>query len=350
MQGIFYAITAAALFGISTPIAKLLVGDMPPLFLAGLLYIGSGVGLAGVLALRGLYSTTSIVAWPKATEWRPLSGAIFLGGVLAPTLLMYGLRGTTASTASLLLNMESVFTALFAWFVFRENFDRRIALGMALIVIGGIALSWTAGGSTHLSISTLLIAAACLCWAADNNLTRIVSGSDAIAIACIKGLVAGSVNLLLAWMLHLTLPMHGTLIATTVAVGLLGYGVSLSLFVLALRHLGAARTGAYFSIAPFVGASIAVLIQHEALTVQLVVAALSMAIGVWLHLTEHHTHEHTHRLLEHAHTHIHDDHHRHTHEPSWDSKEPHSHFHQHTALLHRHSHYPDIHHQHKHDA
>jgi drug/metabolite transporter (DMT)-like permease len=259
---------------------------------------------------------------------------------------MLGLKTTAASVSALLLNLEAVFTAGLAWFVFRENFDRRIASGMALIVVGGLVLSWTPG---NLSVSpgTLLIAGACLCWAIDNNLTRKVSASDAMAVACIKGLIAGAVNIGVAVVIGAALPPLSAVTAAA-AIGLAGYGISLTLFVLALRDLGTARTGAYFSVAPFFGAALAIVLNAEPVTWQLVVAGALMAVGVWLHVTERHAHLHFHEHQEHTHSHSHDEHHQHEHDFSWDGQEPHTHAHVHPPLVHAHPHYPDVHHRHPH--
>ena len=341
---ILYALASAALFGASTPLAKLLVGEVTPLLLAGLLYLGSGMGLFAWLLVRrprerGANLTRRDVPW--------LAGAIAAGGIAGPALLLYGLTRTDGATASLLLNLEGVFTAVLAWLVFRENVDRRIFLGMVAIVAGGIVLTWAevprAGGLT----GPLLIAAACAAWGIDNNLTRRVSGGDAVTIAALKGLVAGSVNLALGLAQGGVLPAMGVLAAAGV-VGLLGYGISLVLFVMALRHLGTARTGAYFSVAPFFGAALALLLLRESPSAAFWIAASLMALGVWLHLTERHQHEHAHDPLTHAHEHTHDEHHRHAHAFAWDGREPHSHEHRHGALRHSHAHYPDLHHRHGH--
>jgi drug/metabolite transporter (DMT)-like permease len=348
-KGIASALGAAVLFGASTPIAKTLVGEIAPVLLAGLLYAGSGLGLAIVLTLRRIVNAgapTTEIAWPRGRDAGWLAGAILFGGVLGPVLLMLGLKSTAASVTALLLNLEAVFTAALAWFVFRENFDRRIATGMALIVLGGIVLSWTPGELTG-SSGALLIAAACLCWAIDNNLTRKVAASDAIVIACVKGLVAGAVNIAAAVAMGAAMPAL-SLTAAAGVVGLMGYGISLALFVVALRDLGAARTGAYFSTAPFVGAALALVLQSEPVSTPLVVAAVLMAWGVWLHLSEVHEHTHLHRSMQHSHAHIHDVHHQHRHDFDWDGSEPHTHFHIHRPLRHAHPHYPDIHHRHRH--
>ena len=340
------ALAAALLFGASTPLAKQLLREASPMLLAGLLYLGSGIGLSAGRLIRNRGWRTPALA---PAEWAWLLLAVGFGGVFAPLLLMLGLARTPAAYASLLLNLEAVLTALLAWVVFRENTDRRLVLGMALIVAGAAVLAGR--GATLASgwgSGAPLIALACLCWALDNNLTRKVSAADAVYLAAVKGIAAGLVNTGLALILGERLPPPAG-VAEAMMVGLLGYGVSLVLFVLALRGLGAARTGAYFSAAPFMGAAIAVLAFGEHPSPMFWLAAVLMGTGVWLHLQERHEHVHTHFPIMHAHSHIHDEHHPHSHEFDWDGREPHAHEHAHGVLTHSHPHYPDItHHQHEH--
>jgi len=304
--GVRAALAAAVLFGAGTPLAKELLGAASPWMLAGLLYVGSGVGL-------GVYRLVTRRARVTLTrhEILPLVGAIGFGGLLGPVLLMLGLSGMPATGASLLLNAEGVFTALLAWFVFRENVDRRVALGMAAIVAGAVVLSVPGGVELGMVWPSLAVLGACLCWGIDNNLTRKIATTDATWLAAVKGGVAGPVNLGLALLLGSTLPPVGT-IALAMVVGLFAYGVSLVLFIVAMRHLGTARAGAYFSIAPFFGALLAIALGAP-LTVPLVIAAVLMALGVWLHLTERHEHEHRHGDLVHSHPHYPDVEHRHEH-------------------------------------
>ncbi len=345
--GILYAVAAAALFGASTPLSKVLVGQVLPVLLAGLLYLGSGIGLGLVRLARGRSSQDAGEASIPRAQWSWLAGAVLFGGALGPVLLMLGLASTSASASSLLLNLEGVFTALLAWFVFRENFDRRIALGMVAIVLGGLALSWQPGAGLSFSPGALLVIAACVCWGVDNNLTQKVSSSDPFQIAAIKGLVAGSVNLAIALALGASLPPLQVL-AGALVVGFFGYGLSLACFVLALRHLGTARTGAYFSLAPFVGALASLLILREGVASTFWLATGLMGVGVWLHLTEKHEHQHGHEPLEHSHRHVHDEHHGHEHPPGVDPRESHTHAHIHEPMAHEHPHFPDIHHRHGH--
>lgn len=347
--GVIYALLAAALFGASTPFAKVLVGQVAPVTLAGMLYFGSGLGLLGCYVVRALFrrdeNNQPVALTGPDIPW--LLGAIVAGGIAGPVLLMAGLTLTPASSASLLLNLEGVLTALLAWFVFKENFDRRIFLGMVLIVLAGGLLSWEQVPVLGVPWGALAITGACLCWAIDNNLTRKVSASDPLQIAGLKGLVAGAVNLGIAFALGFKLPAAGTVL-TAGAVGFCGYGLSLVLFVLALRHLGTARTGAYFSAAPFVGALIALVMLGDVPGMMFWIAALLMGGGIWLHLSETHEHEHEHLSMEHVHQHSHDAHHQHQHDFDWDGQEPHAHPHRHVPMKHSHPHYPDIHHRHDH--
>jgi drug/metabolite transporter (DMT)-like permease len=339
-----FALIAAALFGASTPLAKLLLGHLSPALLAGLLYLGSGAGLLAFRLLRDRGWTPPGIA-PGA--WAGLIGATVFGGVLGPLALMYGLRHTSGATASLMLNLETVLTAALAWIVFREHADRRIVAGMLAIVAGGAVLSGeAAGGPATDWIGPVAVAAACLCWAIDNNLTRAVSASDPLFIALVKGGVAGTVNTGLALLLDASAPAPTT-VAAAMLLGLVGYGVSLVLFVLALRGLGTARTGAYFATAPFIGAALAIALLGERPSTGFWVAAGSMALGVWLHLSERHEHAHTHEPLAHRHTHVHDEHHRHAH-AAGQGPAPHEHWHVHGPLRHKHPHFPDLHHRHRH--
>lgn len=344
--GVAAALTAAVLFGAGTPLAKPLLGHTSPWLLAALLYLGSGLGLWLVRRVR---RAPAVQLPPGEAIW--LLGAILSGGVVGPVLLMLGLSRLPAAGVSLLLNAEGVLTALLAWFVFKENFDRRIALGMLAIVAGSVVLSWPDENAGFDSWwPALAVLGACLAWGIDNNLTRKVSLNDASYIAMSKGLAAGTTNLLLALLAGAQWPGVGTVLAA----GLLGfasYGASLVLFVLGLRHLGTARTGAYFSVAPFVGAVLAIALLGEAVTWPLLAAGLLMAIGVALHLTESHAHSHQHEPMTHEHEHEHgagDVHHDHAHVPPLPAGTRHAHAHEHEPVMHSHAHFPDAHHRHVH--
>jgi drug/metabolite transporter (DMT)-like permease len=344
-SGVIAALVASLLFGVTTPLAKQLLASTNPLLIAGLLYLGSGVGvsLLRIIQERG---------WPasglRAADWPWLALTTLVGGIIAPALLMLGLARADAADASLLLNLEVVFTAVLAWVVFREPANSRVVLGLVAICGGGVILVWPARFAAGHSLPALsLIVAACVCWALDNNLTRKVSASDARVLAAIKGLVAGVTNTALAFALGASLPAPSH-VAAALVIGFLGYGVSLVQYIVALRQLGAARAGAYFATAPFVGAAVAMVLSGQPGDIAFWLAAACMGVGVWLHVTEHHEHQHVHEPLLHSHDHTHDEHHRHEHPFVWDAKEPHSHEHEHGGLRHQHAHFPDIHHRHGH--
>jgi len=345
-SGVTAALASALLFGITTPLAKQLLLGTQPLLIAGLLYLGSGVGVS-VLRLiqdRGASATGLI-----AHDWPWLALTTLVGGIIAPALLMLGLARADAASASLLLNLEVVFTAALAWLVFKEPANSRVVWGLVAIFVGGLVLVWPARFSAGQDLpASALIVAACSCWALDNNLTRKVSAGDARVLAAIKGLVAGVTNTALAFALGAVLPAVPHVLATLL-LGFLGYGLSLVLFIVALRHLGSARTGAYFATAPFIGAAAAMLLSGASGDVAFWAAAVCMGAGVWLHVTELHEHDHVHEPLKHMHAHRHDEHHQHAHSFPWDGKEPHTHEHGHEWLRHSHAHFPDIHHRHGHD-
>lgn len=347
-EGVGAAFAAAFLFGASTPLAKMLSADVQPVLMAGLLYLGSGLGLGCYVLLRTLRRSTLRRESSLSTKDIPwLAGAILAGGIVGPVLLMWGLQRTPASSSSLLLNVEGVLTALLAWFVFRENFDSRIASGMGLITAGALWLSWSGRPVGSLPWGPIAIAGACFAWALDNNLTRKASAGDPLQIAAIKGLVAGGTNCIVAASYGAKLPNTAVLLNVGL-IGLFGYGLSLAFFVLALRQLGTARTGAYFSIAPFVGEAISIVFLKEPISPGIVFATILMGSGVWLHLTERHEHQHQHDSFEHEHRHTHDEHHQHDHKPGDPVLKSHSHKHWHRPIIHSHPHYPDIHHRHSH--
>lgn len=339
------ALAAAALFGASTPLAKLLQADITPGLLAGLLYLGSGAGLALVkLALRlGRHAAEPPL---QAGDYPWLAGAVASGGIAAPLLLMWGLAGSDASGVSLLLNLEGVLTALIAALVFREAVAARIWLAASIMLAAGLLLSYDAQAGLGLSLRALAVVAACALWALDNNLTRRISAADPVSIAMIKGLVAGAINIAAALAFGASLPAAAPL-AGALLLGWLAYGVSLTLYIVALRHLGSARAAAHFSTAPFLGAALAVGLLGEAVTAGFAVAFVLMLAATWLALSERHEHAHVHEPLLHAHLHRHDAHHQHAHRGD-EGPEPHSHPHQHEALEHSHPHLPDIHHRHPH--
>jgi drug/metabolite transporter (DMT)-like permease len=338
--GVPFALGSAVLFGATPPMAKTLLETVPAIMLAGLLYLGAGIGLL----IYQLVRDRSHEARLNRADLPWLALAILAGGVIGPVLLMMGLSLTSAANSSLLLNLESLATMGIAWLVYRENVDRRLLLGAFAILAGAVLLSWQ-GEAFRLDSGALLVAGACIAWGLDNNFTRKISAADPVSTAMIKGLVAGTANLGLAVFVGFSVPTTGTTIVAGF-IGFFGIGVSLVMFIFALRHLGTARTGAYYSTAPFIGAALAIVFLGEPVTATLALAAILMAVGVWLHLSERHEHEHVHEAMEHEHSHVHDKHHQHSHDGP--VTEPHSHWHRHKPMRHKHPHYPDLHHRHRH--
>lgn len=344
--GVLAALASAVLFGVTTPLAKQLLSGTHPLLIAGLLYLGSG---AGVSVMRWMQDRGWSATGLAGRDWVWLALSTLVGGVIAPALLMTGLAHADAASVSLLLNLEVVFTAILAWVVFKEPAGSRVVFGLCAIFGGGLILVWPASFAPAGSLHAFLgIVAACFCWALDNNLTRKISAGDARWLAAIKGLAAGTTNTVLAVALGASLPEIPQL-AITLAIGFMGYGLSLVLFIVALRQLGTARTGAYFATAPFIGAAVALVLYGQPAESAFWVGAVCMALGVWLHVTEEHVHEHVHEPMSHSHAHTHDEHHQHEHLFDWDGREPHTHAHAHGFLRHRHAHFPDIHHRHGHE-
>jgi drug/metabolite transporter (DMT)-like permease len=349
IKAIIQVFAAAVLFGASAPLSKLLLTHIEPIPLAACLYFGSGIG-AFILFLfkQGDKEARKSEARLSKADLPWLAGAIMAGGVAAPILLLLGLERTPASTASLLLNFESVATTLIAVLIFREAVDKRITYGVVAITFSSILLTWT-GGNWGLSVGALGILGACLFWGLDNNFTRQISDKDPLVIVAIKGLGAGLFSLLLSLLLGKSFPSGWPLILALL-VGAISYGISIQLFILALRSLGAARTGALFGIAPFAGTFLSLLILKEVPQLLFWGALPIMVVGSWLMLTEDHQHTHEHESLEHDHSHEHPEgHHEHSHaEMVLNMERKHAHLHSHRKLPHSHPHTPDLHHRHEH--
>ncbi|MEN6306460.1 MAG: DMT family transporter [Anaerohalosphaeraceae bacterium] len=345
----YHAITQAFLaslfFAASAPLAKTLLADIDPVMLAALLYLGCGVGLL-VLKTAMHRIKADAEAHLSGTDMPWLLGAILAGGVVAPIVLLYSLRNTSAATASLLLNFEGVATSVIAAIMFREAIGKRVWIAVILVTIGSIILSWDRSETLRLSIGALGIIAACALWGLDNNLIRHISAKDPVTITIIKGIVAGIVSFGMALLLGNHLPgiRH---IGMAVLLGFFAYGLSIVFFISALRHLGAARTSAYFGTAPFIGVLLSLVLLKEVPDASFMFAVPVMVAGAILLLIEKHEHTHIHEEFEHEHGHKHDDeHHVHDHEMATNGF--YSHPHKHCIITHIHPHLPDIHHRHEH--
>ncbi|MCE9673989.1 EamA family transporter [Myxococcus stipitatus] len=349
VAGAALGLSAAALFGVSAPIAKLLLPSSTPLVLASLLYLGGGLGLAGLEWLRKLRPRASSGREARLTpkDAPLLLGVILCGGILGPVLMLVGLQRMSGVAASLLLNLEGPFTILLALLIFGEHLGRAGAIAAALIMTGAAVLGFQEGELRGDVLGVLALAGACLAWAVDNNLTQRLSLKDPLALVRIKALGSGACTLALAFLTGQALPT-GSILGAALVLGFASYGLSIVLDAYALRMVGAAREAAYFATAPFVGALVAVPLLGERLRLLDLLSGALMAAGVVLLLRERHGHEHTHAELEHEHLHVHDAHHQHPHPSGTDSEEPHSHPHQHEPLTHDHPHVSDLHHRHKH--
>lgn len=345
---VLQALLAASLFGASAPIAKLLLGEIHPILLAGLLYLGSGIGLLAWRYAARLSGFKYTEAQLTKRDYPWLAGAILFGGIMAPIILLFGLRNTPAATASLLLNFEGAATALIAYFVFGEAIGPRVWLAIGCVTLSSIILSLNPIG-WGFSLGALGVLAACILWGADNNLTRNISAKDPTIIAALKGIFAGSFSLILALALGAHFPGVKVLLASML-LGLLSYGLSIVLFILALRGLGAARTSAIFGSAPFVGVILSFVIFREEPNLSFIITLPLMILGAFFLLGEEHNHLHYHQTVEHDHSHRHDDgHHDHNHSGNMSiSGEVHAHLHMHAMLEHTHPHTPDTHHRHGH--
>lgn len=344
-NGPAFAILSAALFGVSPSFAKLIVGKMSPVLLAGLLYLGSGLGLQLILFWQRQHTLRALrkLAFQQKLK---LAGAVLVGGILAPLCLTFGIQSGSAFEISLLLNLETAATTLIAWLVFREHVGGRVWIGKAFLVVGAAVITIQPMNGSAFSRSALLILAACFLWGVDNNLTRDVEDLSPLALASLKGWIAGSFNTALAIALGRSVSTSIQVLGSLL-IGALSYGVSLVLFVKALRDVGSARASTYFSIGPFFGMLAAlILFGEQPLAYQYISAGL-MSVGLWVLYGERHGHVHHHELIQHNHKHIHDEHHQHSHNGT-EEPEPHDHEHTHEPLTHSHVHWPDIHHRHKH--
>jgi drug/metabolite transporter (DMT)-like permease len=346
---VFQALLAAFLFGMSAPISKFLLGEITPILLAAFLYLGAGISLLIIMGLQRLGKKSNPTeAQIKKADLPWLAGAILTGGIAAPITLLFSIRGTPAGTASLLLNFEGVSTTLIAALVFKESLSRQALWAILSITFASVLLSTNLNSDWGLSISALGILIACILWGMDNNFTRNISAKDPLAIVTIKGLVAGSFSLVFATVLGDQIPGIN-IVAGAMLLGCMGYGLSIVLFVYAMRGLGAARTSALFGTAPLAGVVVSSLLFRETYGISFTIAVPLMLIGTMLLAREAHSHNHVHEKAVHEHRHRHDDiHHVHIHTQEEFQAQSHSHLHSHDHLEHEHPHLPDIQHRHAH--
>ena len=340
-----FAVLAAVLYGISSPVSKVLLDSVPPALLAALLYLGAGIGMA-VVSLVQTAGKQTVREAPVGRKDLPYVIGMIVLDIAAPVLLMFGLTMTTAANASLLNNFEIVTTSVIALLIFREAIDRRLWLAIILIVCASILLTIEDMSSFAFSAGSIFVLLACVAWGFENNCTRMLSLKDPVEIVIIKGFGAGGGALLLALVAReMTADVGGILAA--LLLGFFAYGLSIYFYVLAQRSLGAARTSAFYAVAPFIGVGLSFVIFQTPLTVSFAAATVIMIAGAYFAATGGHRHRHVHTLLTHEHRHRHDDeHHTHDHDPPVEGE--HSHLHTHEDLVHNHPHAPDLHHIHGH--
>lgn len=341
LRGGLLALAAAALFGISTPLLQRFGAGLGALATAALLY--AGAALAGLLLRKPVEREARV----RRADWPRLLLMAALGSALGPVALAWGLQHTSATSGSLMLTLEAVFTALLARALYGETMDRRVWGAMALLTAGGMLLVFDSGqvGRTQ-AWGLLAVGVATLAWGVDNTLSRALAERDPAQVVLGKALLGGSATALIAWSAGEPLPTPQAALGLLL-VGATGYGLSLHFYLLAQRAFGAARTGSVFAFAPFIGALAAIAMGDRSAGVVLAVASVLMLAGVLLHLAESHAHEHEHQALEHEHAHVHNDgHHDHLHEPM--PVGSHSHRHTHAPVRHSHAHVPDVHHAHPH--
>lgn len=341
------AILAALLYGISSPISKLLLTKIPPTLMAALLYLGAGIGMACVNTYNIAMKKERLEAKMTMKEMPYIVGMILLD-IVAPIFLMLGLTMTASSNASLLNNFEIVATSLIALFIFKETIGKRMWIAVSLITLSSIILSVNDYSSFSFSIGSIFVILACVSWGLENNCTRMLSLKDPLQIVVVKGFGSGLGSLIICFAIReYSLNWEYSLFA--LLLGFVSYGLSIFFYIKAQRNLGAARTSTFYATAPFIGVIISWIFLQEAITESFTVALIIMLFGTYFAVTEHHKHQHIHVSLTHEHKHNHQDGH-HNHEHDYEINTEHSHEHTHEALEHNHAHLPDLHHRHVHQT
>jgi len=343
-KSILYAIMAAVCYGISSPVSKIILEDIPPIFMASLLYLGAGLGMGFVVLAKNPKDKIHTEAKLGRNDLPYIIGMIALD-ITAPILLMSGLMLSSPASVSLLNNFEIVATAVIALAVFKEMVGKRMWLSIILITISTILLSFEDIKSFSFSFGSLLVLGACVSWGFENNCTRMLSLKNPLEIVVLKGFGSGIGSLIIAIVTKAySIKIAGIFFA--LLLGFFAYGLSVYFYILAQRNLGASRTSAYYAFAPFIGVILSFIFFREALTALFGAALVVMAVGTYLAVSERHIHVHIHEPMEHEHRHNHKDgHHNHQHETM---EEEHSHLHTHERMEHSHLHTPDLHHTHMH--
>jgi len=343
-----FALLSAALYGISVPLSKVLLEGVTSNWLSALVYLGAGIACAIAIGVRIATGTQTEEA-SLAKSDVPTVVLMLAVNTASIICLTHGIRLTVAANASLLVNFEIVATAAFAWLLFRENIGRRLGVAIALICASSILLTWEGAGSLTFTPGSLLIVAACALWGLENCCTKSLSAKDPLQVTCVKGFGTAVVAGVIALATDGLPAASPGFLAGSLAVGSVSYGASIALYIAAQRTLGAARTGNYYAVAPFVGVALSWIAYGISPDPVFFAALVLMVTGTWLTLSEHHEHEHVHQQVTHEHVHDHlDGHHTHDH-PGFDPSLKHSHVHTHEPMKNSHEHTPDLHHAHGHN-
>jgi len=341
---ILYAILAAVCYGISLPVSKIMLNEIPPIFMASLLYLGAGLGMGIVVLMKNPKDKLRKEAQLNKNDLPYIIGMIVLD-IAAPIFLMSGLILSTPASVSLLNNFEIVATSVIALVFFKEMIGKRMWTAIVLITISTIILSFEDIFNFTFSIGSLFVLAACIAWGFENNCTRMMSLKNPLEIVVLKGIGSGIGSLVIA-IITKAYSINIVYILFSLLLGFFAYGLSVYFYILAQRNLGASRTSAYYAFAPFIGVILSFIFFQQALNVSFIVALVVMALGTYFAASERHIHLHLHKTIEHEHRHNHrDGHHNHEHEII---VEEHSHLHKHEAQEHKHLHLPDLHHNHAH--
>ncbi|AFV01727.1 Permease of the drug [Dehalobacter sp. UNSWDHB] len=340
---VFQALLAAALFGISTPLSKLLLSHLSPIMIAALLYLGAGTGM---FALRLIIKVNRPLSKEAgiARKDLPFTIGMVILDISAPILLLVGLSTTAAANVALLSNFEIAATALLALWLFKETIGQRLWTAIILITASSMLLSLKDIQGLSFSAGSIFVLLACLCWGLENNFTKMLSLKDPMQIVVIKGLGSGTGSLLIAFVTK-QMTADYSYILFTLILGFFAYGLSIFFYVRAQRDLGAARTSAYYAVAPFIGVGLSFIVAKEPITNNFIIAAILMIFGAYYAAREKHDHQHSHEVLCHEHRHHHGDGH-HTHVHGDFTSGEHSHPHEHETIEHAHHHAPDMHHKH----
>jgi drug/metabolite transporter (DMT)-like permease len=340
---VLIGLLAGFLFGVATPLSKIILSQLNGFQLAGLLYVGAALTFIPFVIK---HKKVEFIALKRSGKKKHLIGIIVFGGILGPLFLMIGLKTANAMSVSIWLNMELIATAILGVLLFKDHLDRFAVIGVLLTLCAGIIISTQESASGF--VSGLFILLACISWGFDNHLTAIIDGVSPQTITFLKGLFGGMTNLMIGMFLS-GWQIQINYIPAALLIGIFSYGISIVLYVTSAQNLGATRSQILFSSAPFWGILTAFLFLGEPIILITSISFFLLVLGLIFTNLAAHGHKHSHESAIHIHMHSHDDgHHEHTHSAGDENRTTHSHLHEHSKYIHAHKHYPDMHHRHEH--